>query len=123
MLFRNDDGTYTGGPLDVLCILHDVVRGTYHPAFFEEAPFPGPHQDVQNMKIVRLKSRMHHTTGSSDLPGALVQLDEMITKIEVPSENIWREPRPWDGSQGIVWVEPNWRLSTDAGSVTPTPNV
>jgi hypothetical protein len=108
MLIEKDNGTYTGGPLDVLCILHDVTTDKFHPAFFEEKPFPGPILGVTEADIVRLKSKMHHTEGFSTLPEALVGLDEFALKIEVPASNLWRYPREWDGELGIVWVLQNW---------------
>lgn len=109
MLIENGDGTYTGGPLDVWCIMHNVEADTYHAAFFEEKPMPGPRPSVEDTKIVRLKSKMHHTEGAPTLEGALKYLDEMTAKVQVPPENIWREPKDWDGEIGIVWVFPNWR--------------
>lgn len=111
MLIRHDDGTYTGGPLDLLCILHNRAEptGRYHPAFLEEAPFPGPVQEVSATKIVRLKSKMHHTDGYETLAEAIVGLDDLANKIRLVPENIWRDPIGWDGEQGIVWVIENWR--------------
>jgi len=68
MLISNGpDGTFTTGHLDVLLILHHVEAGTYHAAFFEEAPPPGPVQDVGDVAIVRLRSKLHHTTGASSV--------------------------------------------------------
>jgi len=109
VLIQNDDGTYTGGPLDVLCLLHNVEARTYHAAFFEESPFPGPIPNVDVTKVVRLKCNMHNTEGSPNLKIAMGHLHELSAKIEVPPENIWMEPRLWNGSVGLVWVEPNWR--------------
>lgn len=111
MLISNGDGTYRAGALDVLMILHHVVAGTYHAAIFEEAPPPGPVQDLGSVRVVRLRSRMHHTTGAPSLEGALAHLDELTAKIQVPPENVWRDkpPYPWNGRQGITLVVDNWR--------------
>lgn len=111
MLLANGDGTYTGGAFDVLCILHNVETDTYHAAIFLERPMPGPVLSVENTKIVRLMSKGHHTEGAPTLEEAQKHLDEFAEKIKVPEENIWREPRPWDGSLGIIWVEPNWKAA------------
>lgn len=118
MLIENGDGTFTGGPLDVLCILHDVEAETYHVAFFEEKPLPGPVPDLQDTKVVRLKSKMHHTLGAGDLCGAFEHLAEMREKIQVPDENVWREPRDWDGQLGVVIVANNWRAREESRVVT-----
>jgi hypothetical protein len=63
-LISNGDGTYTAAPLDVLMILHDVVAGTYHAAFFEEAPLPG---NATSVRSVRLRCRMHRLRGAPSL--------------------------------------------------------
>lgn len=111
MLISNGDGTFTAAALDVLMILHHVEAGTYHAAFFEEAPPPGPVQDVADVYVVRLRSKMHHTTGSPTLEGAQQHLDELAAKICVPDENRWRDkpPYPWNGKQGITIIVDNWR--------------
>jgi len=113
MLINNGDGTYTGGPLDIWCILHNVEAGTYHAAFFEEDPMPGPIEpDFRKVKPVRLRSKMHHTTGADSLEGAQAHLDEMVAKVQVPEQNVWRdEPMPWDGEIGITFIADNWRVA------------
>src|SRR3990170_2995396 len=109
MLINNGDGTHTGGALDVLLILHDVTKNRYHAAFFTEAPMPGPIKDVEDVRAVRLQSRMHHTVGSDTLEGAIKHLNELATKILLPPENVWREPHEWDGELGVVLIVGNWR--------------
>ena len=115
MLISNADGTYTAGALDVLMILHHVVAGTYHAAFFKEAPLPGPVREIGEVKIVRLRSKMHHTSGAPTLEGAQVHLDELAGKIHVPPENVWRDkpPYPWDGRHDVTLIVDNWRPVQD----------
>lgn len=113
MLIANGDGTYTAGPLDVMFVLHDVAHGTYHAAFFEEAPMPGPIADATEVEVVRLRSKFHHTAGAPDLAGAQVHLDEMLTKITVPESNFWRDHVvAWDGELGVTLLEANWRRAS-----------
>lgn len=108
MLIPNGDGTFMAGPLDVLCILK-APGGRFHPAFFEEKPFPGPYPErIEDVKMVRLRSVMHHTEGADTLEGALVQIAELARQISVPPTNIWLKPTEWDGRQGVVWVRDNW---------------
>lgn len=108
MLIANSDGTFTAGPLDVLLILMDTARGTYHAAFLEESMFPGAILDVADTKLVRLKSKMHHTQGSTTFEGARVHLDELAKKIEVRDGNLCRDHvSPWNGSPFSA-VVPNW---------------
>lgn len=103
-----DGDKFIGGPLDVLCILQH--EGRFHPAFFEEAPFPGPVQEVAATPVVRLKSKMHHTSGFGTLAEAVQEIEAgSLSKITLPPENIVREPVQWDGSLGLVRVVRNWR--------------
>ena len=110
MMIANGDGTYIGGPLDVLMILHHMSANTFHAAFFEEAPMPGPVEDVKDVRTVRLRSKMHHTIGASTLDEARAHLAEIAQKIQVADSNIWRDhsPYPWNGELGIVVFVENW---------------
>jgi len=107
MLISKGNNTYQGGPLDVLCILHEMHTGRYHAAFFEESPLPGPVKSLHETDVVRLKSKMHHTEGSDTLAGAVVHLEELATQIHLPESNIWKEPIEWDGSP-VVMLRSNW---------------
>jgi len=90
MLTENPDGTCSGGPYDALIILHDVSTGTYHAAFI---------QGDMDTNVVRLRSKMSHTTGAPDFAGAQAHLDDLVTKVKVPPKNIGRErPVKWDGT-------------------------
>lgn len=101
-----------GGALDVLLILHHEAKGTYHPAYFTEAPFPGPPQAVEQVKAVRLRSKMHHTKGAPTLEGAQALFDELAQDVLVPPENRWRDRvLEWDGTEGITIVVDNWRAA------------
>jgi hypothetical protein len=112
MLLNNGNGTFTGGPLDAIMILHNIDRGTYHAAFFEEHPLPGPVLDVEKTKLVRLQSRFHHTEGSLTFEGAVQHVKELAEKITLPKENIFKDkPREWDGKIGITYLVDNWRAS------------
>jgi len=109
MMINNGDGTYMGGPLDIVCILHNTRTGIFHPAFFEESPLPGPMLSVEETEIVRLKSKMHHTGGYPTIEEAVKGLEELRSTIKVDDRNSCKEPIPWDGEVGIVWVFPNWK--------------
>jgi len=108
-LISNGDGTYIASPLDVVMILHNVVAGTFHAAFFEEAPLPG----VPTAKSVRLRCRLHCLLGALSLEVALADLFGLASKIRVPPENVWcdKPPYPWDGRRrGITLVVANWKV-------------
>lgn len=111
MLLQNSDKTMDAGPLDVICILHDTELGTYHAAFFEERPFPGPVQPISRTETVRLMSKMHHIAGSLTLEGAKEHVAELRKNIHVSDDNVWTDPVEWDGKVPVVLVVPNWKKS------------
>lgn len=108
---------FTAGPLDVLCVLHDTMTDRYHLAFFEEAPTPGPVPPFDEMELVRLKSKMHHTQGAESMAEALLHMDEMLANdIELPESNICRDAAmPWGGDLGITLMVRNWRKRGGSG--------
>lgn len=89
MLLKNEDGTHTAGPYDLMCIQHDEATGRYHVALYEEKPLPGPVQD--RPAVLRLKSKMHHYEGAEDFPGALVHLAELREEIHLKDEQVWED--------------------------------
>jgi hypothetical protein len=72
---------------EVILILFDPMKGTYHAALFYEAPFPGPPGAVPN--VARMRSKMHHTAGAPTLEGAQVHADELSARI--PSAKLLRD--------------------------------
>lgn len=109
MLIDNGNNTFTAGGLDMLCILHDVNTDKYHAAFFEESSLPGKIKSIEETDFVRLKSKIHHTSGSDTLDGALIHLKDLSEKIVVPDENVFKQPIEWDGTIGMVLLWENWR--------------
>ena len=111
MLIPNEDRTYTGGPLDVILIYHNIDKGTFHPVFYEEYPMPGPVSDVKDETMVRLRSKMHHTVGFATLEEAQENVRaEMRLQISLPDANIAIERAlPWSGNLDDVWLVHNWR--------------
>lgn len=97
------------GALDAIIILHNVDTDTYHASYFVEAPMPGPVVPVDQLEIVRLKSRMHHTRGAATLAAARVHAIDLGARVEMDERNIFDEPMEWDGELGLVIVVPNWR--------------
>lgn len=110
MILQRDDGTCDVGPLDIICILK-LPAGTFHAAFFEEAPMPGPVQPIDSLTFVRLKSKMHHTGGALTLEGAQEHLDELRLKIHLPDTNVVREEAIEIADPVSVWILGNWKRS------------
>lgn len=90
MMLDNGDGTYTGGPFDVITIWHDMTSGRYHAVLFNESPLPGPVGEAKDTMLIRLKSKMHHTGGAETFEEALDHLEDLAEKIKLPEENVWR---------------------------------
>lgn len=106
MMLNNGDGTHTGGPYDVIMILHNVKTNRFHVAFYEEALFPGGVDAETNQGIVRLKSKMHHTAGADTLEEAMIHLEDLRKKLHLPDQNVWKEPREWNGELGLIEIVP-----------------
>lgn len=96
MMIGNEDGTFTAGPLDVLCILQHEKTGRFHPAFVEERPLPGPVPSPKDMTFARMKSKMHHTTGFDTLEAAVTDLREDLAK-KLSCRSVLEKPLLWNG--------------------------
>lgn len=107
MLIKQDDKTYVAGPADILCILK-LPAGTFHVAFFEEHPMPGPVRPISELGVIRLKSKMHHTVGGKTLAEAQTHLSEMRSKIKLPDANVVGDRAIEVEDPVNVWVLPNW---------------
>jgi hypothetical protein len=101
MLIEKQEGGFSASNMDLLCILFNEAPGTYHPAFFEESPLPGPIQD--NPSTVRLKSKFHHTSGFQTLEEAQGSLIE-LSKTRITGAQIIKEPIGWNGEIPLVWI-------------------
>jgi hypothetical protein len=118
MRIRNDDGTIITGPFDVLLILQNEKTGRFHVCFAEEHPLPGPIEE--HPKFLRLKSSLVHTGGAATLDEAKVQLAELRKRLIVLDENVFPEPREWDG-EPFSTLMTNWRKPAEP-AVSPTAN-
>lgn len=107
MLIPKEDGSYLGGPADVICIVK-VPAGTFHVSFWEECPMPGPVLPIEELEFIRIKSKMHHTQGAPTLEAAQSQLHEMRKKIELPDANIVLNCAIEVEDPVVVMVLPNW---------------
>jgi len=109
MLIPNGDDTFTGGPLDFICILRDIHGGRFHPCFVEEKPLPGPVPEVTDTQVVRCKSRMHHTGGFDTFEEAVSNVqDDLSQRIQLPETNVALERYvDWDSKAFVVCL-PNW---------------
>lgn len=108
MLLPTGDGTYSMGPLDAIFIWKHRETGRFHPVFFEEYPMPGPPKKLEEMAVVRLKSKMHHAAGFLLREEAIASIDDFRKSIFVDDECVFLDPIDWDGEVEIMIV-PNWR--------------
>lgn len=107
MLIEKEKGVFLGGAADIICILK-LPGGTFHVAFYEEHPMPGPIQPIKDLDFIRLKSRMHHTVGAPTLEGAQKHFDDMRTKIKIPDSNVARNMALEMDDPVSTLVLPNW---------------
>lgn len=62
----------------IVRMLHNQKIGTYHPIFYMESPLPGPLDSEVNTKLVRYKSKMHHTEGFRTREAAVASINEEL---------------------------------------------
>lgn len=124
LIEKSGGGAFIGGPLDFVCILHGNQQGRYHPCFVEERPMPGPVKSVDETGGVRVKSKMHHTTGFASFEEAVQYArTDLLEKIELFESNVALDrPVPWDEKQmAFVMLLPNWvRAGKSVGEFLPT---
>jgi hypothetical protein len=65
---------------------------------------------LSDTKVVRLKSKMHHTQGTPDFEEAQKHLEELRQKIAVSDENVVRRPVAW-GGEPFTTIISNWKAS------------
>jgi len=110
MLVQRSDGTFTCSIYDVLVILRDSNTGRFHVTFFEWCPFPGElSKDTQQITVIRLRSKMHHTTGASTFLDALVHLADMRKKLDILDECVVTTEFYHWGGEPCSWIAKAWR--------------
>ena len=75
-------------------MLRNTKEDKYHPIVFEESPLPGPPSDN---KIVRHKSKMHHTSGFDTRQEALDSIDKMMETEPMKKHLDEDKDFDWDG--------------------------
>lgn len=106
------NGQYACGSFDVLAVLHDQRTGRFHAAVLVEDPPPGEPKPLEQVEVVRLRTRMHHTAGADTLEGACEHLREIHKQIHVLDTNIWFDKVfEWDGGHGAMVLVKNWLRS------------
>lgn len=100
----------------IIGMIHNTKNDTYHPVVFSEHPLPGPPEDG---KLVRHKSKMHHTNGFATREEALANArGELAERV---AEHFSGKPRfclakdfPWDGegvpAMVVFFVEVNGEM-------------
>lgn len=125
MLINMGDGTFTGGPLDVLLVLRNQETGRFHVSFVAEHLPPGPVKDSIETEVVRLRADMTHTAGVSTFEQAQAEIDAMRAKITLRDQNVVRDGfYEWNGVP-LAMLANNWlregKSFADLYPPTPTP--
>lgn len=109
MLIATGDGKFAADPKDILVILFHPGTKRFHVAFFEWKPLPGEMSRETPLEVVRLRSKMHHTTGAETFEESLRHLAEMREKITLLNENVVEtHVYSWNGDLPITWVARPW---------------
>jgi hypothetical protein len=111
MFIENGDGTVTVGPLDVIVILK--IGAKFHACFAAEKPFPGPVKPAKEVVAVRLKSAMHHTTGTDTLEQAQAEVEEMLKKMKIDATNVFKSEAIEVDDPIFTVITANWLNSDD----------
>lgn len=107
MFIRQKGNTLVGGEADIMCII-ELPAGTFHVALFEERPLPGPVKPIRELDFIRLKSKMHHTTGAKTLEGAQEHAREMREQLVIEDSNVCVEKAMLVEDPVQVWMLKNW---------------
>lgn len=103
------------GVLDVLTILHKSSENTYHPALFEERRLPVSRdiEEGEELPKVFLVLRYAHEEGFDSLDKAKEHITELRKKLQITEQNLFLDPRPWNGKAGKTITKTNWLLQTE----------
>jgi hypothetical protein len=63
----------------LIVMLFNTNLKRWHPMVYFEAPFPGP---LEDQKVLRLKSKMHHTTGFKTREEALESAEKLKNDVK-----------------------------------------
>jgi len=94
MLVRRKNG-YLTGPFDILCVLHDVKRCRFYPAFLEER-WPDNKTPDPSYPFVWVTSRLVHREGFAEEMEAFRYLREELAQVYCCA-NLWEKPLSWTG--------------------------
>lgn len=111
MMLEIEDGKFAIGPFDQIRILHHVKNGTYHAAFFEERPFPGP---LDSRPVTRVVCKMSHTTGAPSLDGAKQHVAELRERLIAKDEQVILDPVEWSGADSPMLIVPTLKARKTA---------
>lgn len=103
---------------DLLTIVLVESTGRYHVSVWEEKPLPGASPP---RGVVRLKSKMAHTTGATSFEEALVHVAKLRERLSIDDQNVWTRPDqvfrvPTPDDLVTVRVLPDWRSDASAAN-------
>lgn len=107
MLSENNDGTYRAGPADIICIIRLPI-GTFHVVLFEEQPIPGQILQINQPKVIRLKSKIYSTEGSTTIKGAQAHSEEFRKIFLLPDQNVVIDKAVDVEGSILNWTLQNW---------------
>lgn len=89
MLIKTEkEGVFAALSSDMICIMK-LPGGTFHAAFIEEWPMPGPVVPVSELPILRMKSKFHQTVGVPTLEKAKEEVKKLREKFIIPDISVY----------------------------------
>lgn len=91
----------------IVCLLHNTATNRWHPILFVESPLPS------ESKLVRHKSKCHHTEGFESREAANASATELAAKVQ--ARLLLDDVGEWNGTATPAAVR-FFDLSVDAAS-------
>lgn len=109
IVVNRETGSRTGGPLDILCILHNVSERHFRIVFFDSGLWSKSDALMaEQLDVIDVKMKFLHPERAKTLAQAREYLAEMREWVALPDRNVAQEPIPWDGQFGTRWNLKNW---------------
>jgi len=108
LIYKVEKSMYAGN-LDVICIIQLLPEGRFHTMVLCENPLPGPIIPTDQLEFIRLKSKMHHTTGFSTLEEAIKNIKfDLLERIDILEDNVILDHYYITENYHATLILPNW---------------
>ncbi len=86
-------------------MLHNTITKRWHPIYYLDNPLPGGFgEDSVNLKMLRYKSKGHHTTGFDNRPDAVNCAEQLISQLKEQGDTVTVEIGE---VEDLIWDDEN----------------